>query len=62
MRVEAGVDYALAAVGGRPITLSLHMTDPDNLVSGTFARDDLSGSLRATDQARAVMARARLGW
>lgn len=38
------------------------MTDPDNLVSGTFARDDLSGSLRAADQARAVMARARLGW
>lgn len=62
LRMEAGVDYALAAVGGRPITLSLHMTDPDNLVSGTFARDDLSGSLRAADQARAVMARARLGW
>lgn len=62
LRVEAGVDYALAAIGGRPLSVSLHMTDPDRLASGTFARDDLSGSLRAADQVRTVMASARLGW
>lgn len=62
MRIEAGVDYALAEIGGRPLTMSLHMSDPDRLMSGAFARDDLSGSLRASDQVRTVMASARLGW
>ncbi|WP_336973660.1 TonB-dependent receptor domain-containing protein [Sphingobium aromaticiconvertens] len=60
--VEAGVDYVRATSEGRPLTLSVHMTDPDRLASGRFMRDDLSGPLYAADQVRAVMASARLGW
>lgn len=62
LRIAGGVDYALAGIGGRPVTLSLHMTDPDRLASSSFARDDLSGPLRAADQVRTVMASARFGW
>lgn len=62
LRVEAGIDYAFATSGGRPLTLSVHMTDPDRLASGRFVRDDLSGPLYAADQVRAVMASARFDW
>jgi hypothetical protein len=62
LRVEAGVEYAVARIGERPLRLSVRMTDPDRLASTSFALNDLSGPLRAADQARAVMASARFDW
>lgn len=62
LRIAGGIDYAVAGIGGRPLTLSFQMTDPDRLASTSFAHDDLSGPLRASDQVRTVMASARFGW
>lgn len=62
LRFEAGVEYAIRHLGQRPLRLALRLSDPDGLASTRFASDDLSTSLRAADQVRAIMASARFDW
>ena len=60
LRLEAGIDYALA--GGRPMRIGLHLTDPDQLASSRLLRAETSGATRPEDQARALMLTAALAW
>jgi hypothetical protein len=61
-RMEASLDYAALSLGGRPLRLGLQLTDPDQQAGGRFARDEAILSLRPADQARALLATARLDW
>lgn len=60
LRLEAGVDYALA--GRRPMRVGLHLTDPGQLASSRLLRADASGAARPEDQAQALMLTAALAW
>lgn len=62
MRVEASLDYAGLALAGRPLRLGLRLADPDPMASSRFASDEAALSLRPADQARALLATARLDW
>ncbi len=60
LRLEAGIDYALA--GRRSMRIGLHLTDPDQLASSRLIRAETSGAARPEDQAQALMLTAALAW
>lgn len=62
LRMEAGMDYAIAHVARRPLRLAARLTDPDRLASTAFALDGPPGPLRAADQAHSLMVSAFLDW
>ena len=59
-RIEAGVEYDMAPVAGRPLRLSARLTDPSRLASVRLMED--TGAVRAADRARAVMVGAKMPW
>jgi hypothetical protein len=62
LRMEAGMDYAIAHVARRPLRLAARLTDPDRLASTAFALGGPPGPLRAADQAHSLMVSALLDW
>ena len=62
MHVMGELRYEIAGLDRTPLSVALRLTDSDRLASNALLRNDLSGIVHATDQARGLMLNVACNW